>query len=565
MMTSAITAIEKGMTGFLQTTTAQTLRQLVMSKDDLADYDREEIVSFLSGKEAGEYAPKSGEITGILKEMTDTMSKTLSEAEAEEAGAIKSFNALIAAKKKEVDALTAAIETKTMRSGELAVEIVQMKNDLGETSVALLEDKKFLVNMEQDCKTKQAEWDAVQKTRGEELVALSETIKILNDDDALELFKKTLPSASASFVQVQTSKAAVQARALAIVRKTHGVGHTLDLVGLALSGKKVDFSKVLKMIDDMVALLKVEQGDDENKKEYCSVQFDAMDDKKKGLERSISDSESAIAEQEDTISTLTSDLKALEKGIVALDKQVAEATEQRKEEHEDAQELMASDSAAKEVLGFARNRLNKFYSPKLYKAPPKRELSEEERLTLNNGGTLAPTAAPGGIAGTGVEVFVQQKDAPAPPPEAVGAYKKKGEESTGVIAMIDLLVKDLDKEITESQSEEKNAQADYETMMNDAAEKRAADSKALTEKGSAKAQVEGDLQDSKDAKASAGKELMATQQVIQSLHGECDWLLQYFDVRKEARAAEIDSLTNAKAVLSGADFSLVQTRNFLQS
>jgi len=110
---------------------------------------------------------------------------------------------------------------------------------------------------------------------------LAETIKILNDDDALELFKKTLPSASASFVQVQTSKAAVQARALAIVRKNRGVGRTLDLIALALSGKKVDFSKVLKMIDDMVALLKVEQGDDENKKEYCSVQFDSMDDKKK--------------------------------------------------------------------------------------------------------------------------------------------------------------------------------------------------------------------------------------------------------------------------------------------
>jgi len=289
-----------------------------------------------------------------------------------------------------------------------------------------------------------------------------------------------------------------------------------------------------------------------------------MDDKKKGLERSVSDSESAIAEQEDTIATVTSDIKALEKGIVALDKSVAEATEQRKEEHSDAQELMASDSAAKELLGFAKNRLNKFYSPKLYKAPPKRELSEEERLTLNNGGTLAPTAAPGGIAGTGVEVFVQQKDAPAPPPEAVGAYKKKGEESTGVIAMIDLLVKDLDKEMTESQTEEKNAQADYEQMMNDAAEKRAGDSKALIEKGSAKAQVEGDLQNSKAGKASAGKELMATLQVIQALHGECDWLLQYFDVRKEARAAEIDSLTNAKAVLSGADFSLVQTRSFLQ-
>merc|ERR1711871_1040757 len=169
-----------------------------------------------------------------------------------------------------------------------------------------------------------------------------------------------------------------------------------------------------------------------------------------------------------------------------LDKSVAEATEQRKEEHEDFTQLMASNSAAKELLGFAKNRLNKFYNPKLYKAPPKRELSEEDRATLAAGGTLAPTAAPGGIAGTGVTVLSQIKDhnqvAPPPPPEAPGAYKKKSGESGGVIAMIDLLVKDLDKEMTVAQTEEKDAQADYETMMKDSAAKRADDSKMLADK-----------------------------------------------------------------------------------
>merc|ERR1712072_194084 len=122
---------------------------------------------------------------------------------------------------------------------------------------------------------------------------------------------------------------------------------------------------------------------------------------------------------------------ALQDSIKALDKAVADATEQRKQENEDFTELMASDSAAKELLGFAKNRLNKFYNPKLYKAPPKRELSDEDRATLAAGGTLAPTAAPGGIAGTGVTVLSQIKDhgAPPPPPEAPGAYKKKSGES----------------------------------------------------------------------------------------------------------------------------------------
>merc|ERR1719329_1134973 len=126
---------------------------------------------------------------------------------------------------------------------------------------------------------------------------------------------------------------------------------------------------------------------------------------------------------------------------------------------------MAADGAAKEILGFAKNRLNKFYNPKLYKAPPKKELTDEDRATLAAGGTLAPTAAPGGIAGTGVTVLADvsaHKAAPPPPPETAAAFSKKSEESGGVIAMIDLMIADLTKEMTESKTEEENAQEDYE-------------------------------------------------------------------------------------------------------
>merc|ERR1719327_3622 len=114
------------------------------------------------------------------------------------------------------------------------------------------------------------------------------------------------------------------------------------------------------MIDDMVATLKTEQHDDDDKKEYCEMQFDTSDDKKKGLERSISNLDTAIAKEKEGIAALAEEIKSLEEGIVALDKSVAEATEQRKEENEEYTELMSSDGAAKELLGFAKNRLNKF-------------------------------------------------------------------------------------------------------------------------------------------------------------------------------------------------------------
>jgi chromosome segregation ATPase len=367
------------------------------------------------------------------------------------------------------------------------------------------------------------------------------------------LFKKTLPSAS-SFVQLPEDAAS---NALATIDNLRRGSKRpqLDFIALALRGKKIGFEKVIKMIDEMVSTLKQEQVEDDDKKEYCNVQMDSLDDKKKGLERTISDGETAIEEAKEAIATLAEEIAALEKGIKALDKSVAEATEQRQEEHAEYKSLIASNSAAKELLNFAKNRLNKFYNKGLYKAPPKRELTEEERIAVNNGGTAPPTAAPGGIAGTGITVLAQGKADPGPAPDAPsGPYQKKSEESNGVIAMIDLLVKDLDKEITESEVEEKNAQANYEQGMQDSKDKRKQDSEALTEKTAAKADSEAALEAHTEAKKSAESELMATHEVIAALHNECDFLLKYYDVRKEARTGEIDSLQNAKSVLSGASF-----------
>jgi len=565
-VSKAISAISSGMAGsFLQTSEAQMLKHILFSKrDDLMDDERQDILAFLSG--AQEYAPQSGQIVGILKQIEVEMKKGAAEAAAAEESAIKTYDALMAAKKKEVLALTKEIETKLERVGTLGVEIAQMKNDLGDTEEALIADKEFLANLDKNCETKKKEWEVVVKTRAEELAALADTIKVLNDDDALDLFKKTLPGA-ASLMQVQTTTKDSRKEALLLLQKVLKSGTQtnpeLGLIALALKGKKIGFDKVIKMIDDMITTLKVEQADDDAKKEYCATAFDQADDKKKGLERAVSDLETAIENAKEDIVKLGEEIDTLKAGIKELDKMVVEATEQRKEENEDFKDLMASDTAAKELMKFAKNRLNKFYNPKLYKAPPKTELSREDRIVENMSGSAAPTAAPGGIAGTGITVLSQTalREAPPPPPETFGPYSKKSEDSMGVMAMMDLLIADLDKEMTQAETEEKDAQEDYEQTMKDSAEKRTKDSKLLGEKESTKADLEADLETHTEDKASTTKELMATLQYIQSLHNECDWLLKYFDVRKEARTSEIDALGKAKAVLAGADFSLLQTRS----
>merc|ERR1719321_2030204 len=320
------------------------------------------------------------------------------------------------------------------------------------------------------------------------------------------------------------------------------------------------------MIDDMVVLLGKEQVADDEKKAYCEAELDKAEDEEKQLNIEIEDLEKSIEESKGSIATLTTEIAALQQGIVDLDKSVAEATEQRKAEHAENAETVASSGAAKDLIAIAKNRMQKFYNPKLFKPAPKRELTAEERISVNLGGTMAPTNPPGGIAGTGVTAMVQahvasqfEKVAPPPPPETYGAYAKQSSAAGGVLAMMDMLVADLDKEIQEMAFEEKDAQIEYEEFMAASAEKRAADSKSITDKEAAKAGLEAEIERMTQEHKATMEEAMAKGEQIKDLHLECDWLTQNYEVRKEARAGEVDALKKAKAVLSGADYSLVQT------
>jgi hypothetical protein len=560
----AIEAIEAGVAGsFLQTAAAAKLQQMTIDVE-MSSVDRDVISSFLSQGQG--YVPQSGQITGILKQMKDTMEADLADITKAENEAIANYEELAGAKTKEIEANSAAIESKLAREGQTGEEIVMLKEDLDDTQKSLAEDKKFLADLDKSCATKEAEWEERKKIRTEELLAIADTIKILNDDDALELFKKTLPSPS--FLQTMVSSKEMRQGALKALRAHAHKDTRLEFISIALRGGSKSFDKVIAMIDEMVTILGEEQVSDDEKKAYCLASLDKSEDDKKVLDQKSADLEKAMDEAKEAIATLTEEIDALTKGIKELDKQVAEATEIRQEEHKEYTETMAADNAAKELIGVAKNRLAKFYTPKLYKAAPKLELTAEERVSVNMGGTLAPTAPPGGIAGTGVALAevgahsvmaTAQSGAPAPPPETWGAYTKKGEENTGVTAMLDMMIADLDKEVQTMTVDEKDAQAEYEQFIEDSAAKRSTDAASIAEKEGAKADTEAELEKLTAEHKDTLMETMAKEEEIKDLHLDCDWLLSNFEARKAARAGEVESLKKAKAVLSGADYSLVQT------
>merc|ERR1719426_260914 len=165
-MTGAIAALERGMGGsFIQANSGAVSRvqRAVKASSSVDDFERNEILSMLQGKNPfGDYSGRSGEIVGMLKAMKDEMDKDLNGAVADEEAAAASFEELAAAKKDEIAAASEAIESKTVRSGDLAVSVTTTADDIEDTTAEMKETEAFLANLASQC----AEEEGVGRSAG---------------------------------------------------------------------------------------------------------------------------------------------------------------------------------------------------------------------------------------------------------------------------------------------------------------------------------------------------------------------------------------------------------------
>merc|ERR1719407_76343 len=294
----------------------------------------------------------------------------------------------------------------------------------------------------------------------------------------------------------------------------------------------------MKMIDDMVVLLGKNAADDEKQKAYCEDELEKAADEESATKTKLGQVDATLAELTDKIGTLMEEISELTASIAALDKSVADATEMRKEEHAEYVASMQMNEVAMGLVEKAKNRMQKFYNPTLYKAPPKTEATMEEKIIT--AGTFAQ-----------VHMHIELPQAPDMPT----GFVQKSTKSAGVIAMMDTIIKDLGDDMKDMEYEEKTAQTDYAELMADSQTTRTGDVKALTGKKSTKAETEDSLMTTKEIRSATATDLKQVTTVIADLHAACDFIMQNFDLRKEARTAEIEGLKNAKAVLAGASFS----------
>jgi len=278
------------------------------------------------------------------------------------------------------------------------------------------------------CADKASDWEERQKERSGEIEAITMAITTLNDDDALDIFKKSLPSAkpAASFLQ-KTVASSPAGRVVEMLKSVRSVSNPVVALIASTAVSKlragVDFSKIVVMIDEMVALMKQEQVDEAATLEQCEGDLSSSYAEKKDTQNTISSLSAQIGELEESISA---DKKTVEKKnaeIAALDVGVTEATEQRATEKKDFEDLVALNSSAIQLIGKAKNQLNKFYNPQMYKAPEPRELSEQDRIFQNSGGQLEPEVQRN-VAAEALAGFIQMAKVSAHAPASAGDLRR---------------------------------------------------------------------------------------------------------------------------------------------
>lgn len=421
-MDQAIPALEKGMSSaaFVQTMTEAStsrFRRFVGVTKYLSDDDRSSVLAFLaagSGETTADemQAPGTSQIIGILKSMRDDMIKDTKAMEAEEASSQENFDDLKKAKKAEVSINEESVITKEKRVGELMVTISEDSHALEDAQEELTNAQNFLSNMKEECASVTKNKDMRAKMRQEEIAAISEAVKILNDDDALDTFKKALP---ASMIQkVKTYDAFLQVQSSTRLAQRHkeepagsGSGEVEPAADEEVAEEPVapapaepaepgnetevpvepaepapegeepmsredmlgEAEKMVRgMVDPMIQQLHMEDVEDEQKKIWCANETEVIEALKASKDTEFNEVTTYIAELEDELATVVEQIKAHKTAIAVLDKEVTEMTTQRKSEHQEFVDEFATMATAIKLIKKAIKRLQKFYSPSIGKA-----------------------------------------------------------------------------------------------------------------------------------------------------------------------------------------------------
>jgi len=473
------------------------------------------------------YKARSFKIQDVLLKLNQTFTMNLNDARAKESEAQELFDKLMVSKKAEKSAAEEALAKLEAENGVRGMTKEESQAEVDALKEQVTNDSKFIEQTQKSLDEKKAEWKVRQELRTGEIAAISKAIAILSNDDAKDLFKKSFTSQGYTLLQEQTStrsgKISEAMSALKRLMASSSDRRLAAIVSLATTG---NFDKVIEAIDSMISTLHAEESTDLAEKEQCEK--DMMEDTRKSVvtSRTMDELTDAMTKLKEEIEEILKEIEEKEATIKETEEQLAAATKQRQAENKDWMITDADDKEAVETVKQAKEVLSQFYA--------------ENNLVL-----VQKKQTPVVVAG----------DAPPPPPSTWEApYGGKTEESTGIIAALEMISEDITQDLTDAKAAEDKSQAEYETFKAESEELIESLNADISTLNGVKADKEQEISEKTEERNGLSDELDAVMKKIADAKPGCDFIAINFGLRLQNRQVEIDGLEQAKAILLGAMF-----------
>jgi len=471
------------------------------------------------------YAPQSGQIMGVLRQMKDAFEADLPAIQQDEAKKAEAFALLMGEKESMLAQLKASYKEKWAMFSETNVKLVEAKADLKDARRSLSADRKFMLELTERCKAADYEYERRSTMRSEEIAAVAQAISILTTDTAKDAQQTTFGKSFFQLAAMHRPLTGLTRRDQVVALLEKASSQHRELALLAALARTDPFEKVVKAIDELMARLNTEQANEVKQRDYCINQLHENEVETERTKAELKSLESKLAELTQQAETLTSEIAELKAQIRELRVELQRASEDRKAENLEFRMTVKGQKEAQEALKMAYEKLAAVYVKSA-------ALMQQEPVE-------AP-ANPGGPAGKPVGSDMPELE----------DYSQHS-SSNSVLTLIKKLIGEAKVIEDEATSDEQNAQTAYEKLVADTNDSVDAKTREIADKSAQLATTEKEMHLTSAEKKRTAEALVALGETRAAIHGECDFLLKNFDLRQSSRAAEMDALAEAKAIVSG--------------
>lgn len=479
-------------------------------------------MALLSAPEANAYEFQSESIIKMLEELKDKFFDERTALEKKEMTSKQAYEMLMLDLRNSIAAADNEIDKKTQSKAENVAGSTESSTLFDEVKTSRDDDQEYLTGLITTCQQKSADFNTRQQLREEEIQALEKAMEIISGEAVSGAAAKHLPAMlqvrqSFSFAQLRSasSRPSNQQNAIAFLTAESQRLDSHVLSALAMQMTADPFTKIKKMISDLIEKLKAQEAEEADHKKWCDDELKTNEQTRKDKTTEVDSLTAAIDQLESRLAVLKKDLGLLSKEIAEINAAVAKASEIRAKEKDSNEATIVEAVNGQTAIAQATKILSDFYK--------------------KAGGNTA----------------LAQVNSKQEPPIFDSAFQGQQKENNNVLAFLEVIASDFARLETDTKKSESAGQSEHDEFM--AESKKSKEAKEMEQKTKEKEQLEKteELSNKNDDLESAQKQLEAAMDYFDKLKPSCLNVAQPYEERVQRREEEVAALKEALEILNG--------------